>query len=189
MNGFIRMRATALLLLATLINTCAYSQVSDTTKILDSTTSSTTNRNYSMNRGHGGKATVFWEVKNGNNVMFKKSSFVNTEIIERISLLESQECEALRKRDSLRLMTLWTRDFTLDETQSLVSSKGGIPYYTALYRMVEEITPIDSVTVITTGIEYQQQIGDFHTEEQKKKFFHIWTKQYGIWRLSTKRLE
>jgi hypothetical protein len=85
-------------------------------------------------------------------------------------------------------MTLWARDFTLDETQTLVSSKGGIPFYIGLYRIVEEVTPIDSVTVMCTGIESQRQIGTYHTDNgEKKKFFHIWTNFNGVWKLTIKR--
>ena len=121
---------------------------------------------------------------------YKVTEFRNIDLIEKIIELESQECDALKTRDSIQLMMLWARDFTLDETQSLVSNKGGIPFYTSLYRMVEDVTPIDSVTVMCTGIEYQQQIGTYHSEsDQKKKFFHIWTKVDGIWRLTTRRLD
>ncbi len=180
------MKRIPLLLSLTLVNVFSYSQVEDTTKN-SNPTAPLPGRNYLTAWSNGGQPLESYEVKDGKNVTFKTVGHRNIEIVEKIMELEGLECEALKKRDSIRLMTLWTRDFTLDQTGSVVSSKGGIPYYTSLYRMVVDITPIDSVTVISTGTEYRQQIGEFNVEDQHGKFFHIWSKQHGVWKLSAKR--
>ena len=166
-----------------LISVHSYSQNQDTTQ--NSVEVITKNYSYSQ-----GKSPFDHYVINDGSVNFKSSGFGDSQLFEKIVGLEMRECDALKARDSIELMMLWVRDFTLDETQSLVSNKGGIPFYIGLSRTIEKVTPIDSVTVMCTGIEFQRQIGTYHTDTgEKKNFFHIWTKINGVWKLTTRRTE
>lgn len=59
--------------------------------------------------------------------------------------LESQECQALLKRDTASLKKIWARDFTLDEPTNKIQVGILIPYYTTLSRIIEDITVLGNV--------------------------------------------
>jgi hypothetical protein len=105
-----------------------------------------------------------------------------------IAILESRECQAVLKRDTLILKEIWVRDFTLDEPlNGLVSGKNPLRYYTSLKRMIEKFSTVDSL-VFTSGYELGQQLSISGKLEDpiKQTFFHTWAKKNGVWKLSTK---
>ena len=115
-------------------------------------------------------------------------SFVEELIIN----LESDECEALRKRDQLALRRLWAKDFTIQQKQNkLVTNDNPLPSYLSFGRMIEKITVVDSATALVSGYEmYQEFTTGVNTSPRTiQKFFHAWTKQNGFWKLSTKTHE
>lgn len=112
-----------------------------------------------------------------------------TPIENEISDLESSECNALLKRDTSSLKNIWIRDFTLDEPQNqLHLGKNSIPYYVSLNRTIEKLTILNNI-VYTSGHEYAQQLkGNGKVDEPTKKaFFHMWIRNNGVWKLSTKK--
>lgn len=127
-------------------------------------------------------------------VSYENISFVATgkqTVTQRTILeLESMECGALKKHDLNSLQRLWIRDFTLDARQDKVmTSNSSVPRYASLDRMVEVITEFDTTMVSTSGIERYQEIkSNLEVESaRQRKFFHLWVKQNGIWKLATKR--
>lgn len=111
-------------------------------------------------------------------------------IEKEITDLESRECGAVKKRDTLTLLRLLTRDFTLDKKQhELVYSKHAFPNYLSLTRMIETFTVIDHNVVFTSGYEMFQEIKDDWKIAQpaKRKYSHTWTRKDGLWKLTSKR--
>jgi hypothetical protein len=110
-------------------------------------------------------------------------SIVENQIIA----LESEECNALLKRDTIVLRRIWARDYSFDEQiTGLANGKNALPYYTVMNRIVEKINPTDSV-VFTSGIEYVQMLNTVEklSDVTKRTFFHTWRKNYGVWKLTT----
>jgi ketosteroid isomerase-like protein len=105
-----------------------------------------------------------------------------------IGTMESRECEALLKRDTATLISVWARDFTLDEpANGLVSGKNTLPYYTSLSRLIERCSVMDN-TVFTSGTETVQilQSDGKLPDPIQQTFFHTWTRKPGGWKLTTK---
>lgn len=181
------MKILSILALTFLIQFCSYSQTADSSKFL-ATPNLYSQRalNFSVRRG----ASENWRIVNRENVLFKSQGLLITSTEDKIIDLESLECGALKKRDSVTLIGLWAKDFTLDETQNrLITSKNGLPYYVTLWRMIENITQVDSVTAYVSGTEVAQRIGAGGQIEQlqTKNFFHIWERREATWKLITKR--
>lgn len=110
---------------------------------------------------------------------------------EEISELESIECNALRKRDTTALRSIWLRDFTLDGPQNeLHIGKNPIPYYLSFTRVIEKFTIIDDV-VYTSGYENAQRLkSDRNIDEViNQNYSHMWIRKFGAWKLATKNSE
>ena len=126
------------------------------------------------------------------NVSFKTSNLKLSDVENEITDLESEECGALKNRDTITLVKIWARDFTQDQKQNkIVDSKNGLPNYLSLGRMIESITEIDKNTVYTSGYEVFREIKatEKFEEERTRKYFHIWTRKNGMWKLTTKRFD
>jgi hypothetical protein len=184
------MQFLALIVFTFLIQFLSYSQITDTTKVMDSkigVPALPLQKQPALSIKSG--ASEKWRMITRGDVIFKSTSFILTDYENKILDLESRECKALRQRDSITLIMLWGRDFTLDEKQDkLLPSKNGLPYYATLWRTIESITPIDSMTVYSSGFEVSQRIevGLQVDSVQTKRFLHIWRQRNGIWKLSSK---
>jgi hypothetical protein len=185
------MKIIPLLLPVFLLGICSYAQTGDSAVVTNSrphvfgSPSTTTSLNVSHSSG-------WWQIVSRENVSFKTSKFQLSSIENKIMDLESAECGALRNRDTITLIKIWARDFTQDEKQNkVIESKDGLPNYLSLYRMAESITEIDSNTVYTSGYEVFREIkGTEKIEaERTRKYFHIWTRRSGLWKLTTKRFD
>lgn len=185
------MKIIQLLLPVLLLGICSYAQTADTVLVTNSrshafgTPSTTT----SLNASH---STGWWQIVSRENVSFKTSKFQLSTVENKIMDLESEECGAVRSRDTMTLIKIWARDFTQDGKQNkVVESKNGLPNYLSLHRMAESITEIDSSTVYTSGYEMFREIkGTEKIEaERTRKYFHIWTRRNGLWKLTTKRFD
>jgi hypothetical protein len=110
-------------------------------------------------------------------------------VVERqIIGLESEECNALLKRDTATLKRIWARDYSLDEPANrLVLGRNPLPYYTVMKRIVENLAATDSV-VFTSGVELVQmiQVERKVNHVVKRRFFHTWRKTNFVWKLTTK---
>jgi len=188
------MKAILLLLFAVLINIYCYSQTADTIGVINSKPrvfgfpsheASTTSVN-------GLHSSGWWRVTIKENVTFKTSNMQLSAAEDKITDLESEECGALKNRDTLTSIRIWARDFTQDGKQNrIVDSKNGLPNYLSLGRMIESITEIDSNTVYTSGYEVFREIKatEKFEAERTRKYFHIWTRRNGTWKLTTKRFD
>jgi hypothetical protein len=120
------------------------------------------------------------------NIAFMSNNLQPSAVENEIVDLESRECKALKERDAATLHQLWSRDFTLDNQQNkLVDGKNALPNYMSIGRMVEKITVLDANMVTTSGTESYQQIKGGKVESGQRKFFHTWTRRFGIWKLTT----
>ena len=185
------MKTIQIVLPAFLLSICSYAQTADTAMVINSrphvfgSPSTTTSLNASHSSG-------WWQIVGRENVSFKTSKFQLSSIENKIMDLESEECGALRNRDTLTLIKIWARDFTQDGKQNkVVESKDGLPNYLSLHRMLESIAEMDSNTVYTSGYEVFREIkGTEKIEaERTRKYFHIWTRRHGLWKLTTKRFD
>ncbi|MBL0742986.1 nuclear transport factor 2 family protein [Chryseolinea lacunae] len=141
----------------------------------------------SLNAAH---AADKWAIVSKGNISIKTHGLSLSALETEITDLESRECDAVRKRDTLMLMRLWSRDFTLQEKQDeIINSKNGLPNYISLTRMIETITILDNNTVSTSGFELFREIrADRKSNpEETRKYFHIWTRKNDLWKLTTKR--
>lgn len=124
----------------------------------------------------------------GEHVMLQTGN-IRISSIERIIVdLESRECKALLKRDTVALRDLWTRDFTLNENlDKVIYEKSNLPYYIAIARMIEKLNVAGNLA-FTSGYEVVQQLSAHGKLEEpvKQSFFHTWTNRNGVWKLSTK---
>jgi hypothetical protein len=184
------MKTIQFMLPAFLFSICTYAQKADTVEVTHSRSrvfgsSATTSVNTSPSSG-------WWQIVSKENVSFKTSKFQLSAVENKILDLESEECGALRSRDTIRLIRIWERDFTQDEKKNrIVDRKDGLPNYLSLYRMTESITEIDSNMVYTSGYEMFREIKATEKvePERTRKYFHVWTRRYGLWKLTTKRLD
>lgn len=122
------------------------------------------------------------------NVSFATDNLLMTPLENEIADAEDRECEALLKRDTTALKSIWLRDFTLDEPHSeLVTGKNPLPYYVLVARVIDKCNAIGS-NVYTSGYELTRRLKpDGQVEEPvKSTFFHVWTNQAGTWKLSTR---
>ena len=134
----------------------------------------------------------WWQIVSKENLTFKTNSLQLSAVEDKITDLESEECGALKNRDTMALVRIWARDFTQDGKQNkIVDSKNGLPNYLSLHRMTEFISEIDSNTVYTSGYEIFREIKatEKFEEERTRKYFHIWTRRNGMWKLTTKRFD
>jgi hypothetical protein len=107
---------------------------------------------------------------------------------DEIAELESQECDALYRRDTLVLRVIWWRDFTLDGPKSeLRTGNSPIPYYTTLYRTIDSFTVTDGV-VYTSGTEYMRRLQSNGKVMGlvTRRFTHMWVRKLFSWKLSSK---
>lgn len=169
----------------------SFSQKQDTTALTSasmfyiSTDSVTRQQVLIASPQHGRQQPVIKVLGNLSLAVDRQLSFVEELIVN----LESDECEALRKRDHLALRRLWAKDFTVQQKQNkLVTNDNPLPNYLSFGRMIEKISVVDSVTALTSGYEIYQEFttGVNTTPCTIRKFFHAWTKQNGLWKLSTK---
>lgn len=168
------MKASFLLVLTSLINVYCYSQT------LDTASGALAARSYRSEK---------WRIASRENVAFKTHNIPMSPIEIEIMDLESRECIAVKKRDTITLVRLWARDFTQDKKQNeLVNNKHGLPNYLSLKRMIETFYAIDNNTVFTSGYESFQEIkNDWKLEPlAKRKYSHTWTRKNGLWKLTTK---
>lgn len=90
-------------------------------------------------------------IYNRGNISIVSAGLSLSAVENEIAELESQECNAVWKRDHAVLQRLWARDFTLDKKQNeLVNSSNALPAYLSYSRIVERVTTIDSNTVFTS---------------------------------------
>lgn len=131
----------------------------------------------------------WWQIVSTGPVLYKSHNLVLPPVEKEIIDLESLECTAEKKRDTLSLTRLWARDFTLDKkTNKVVTGKSGLPNYLSLTRMIEKITAIDENTVFTSGYEMFQEV-DCTTDLQppaKRQYAHTWRRSDGLWKLTAK---
>lgn len=121
------------------------------------------------------------------HLIFYTDCILMSPIESEITDLESRECTALLKRDTITLIRLWARDFTLDEpVTGLTTGKNLLPYYVAIIRIVEKFGAFDNV-VFTSGYESFQQLKPNGNLEEtvKRNFSHTWTENLGVWKLTT----
>jgi hypothetical protein len=109
--------------------------------------------------------------------------------LNEISDLESRECKALEKRDTIMLRRIWSRDFTFDEPQNeiSISGKNPLPYYTSYIRFIENYSMVDD-KIYTSGYELVQRLkmSGILEDPIRRNYFHVWTKKDGVWKLTTK---
>jgi hypothetical protein len=138
-----------------------------------------------------GASEPWWHTVRRGSVAYKSRSLLLSEYENSILDLGWRECEALQKRDGMALTILWERDFTLEEKQNrLLLSKDGLPWYATLWRMIEYITPMDSITVYASGVEVERRIGSGLQVEpvRTRNFLHVWIRRNDFWKLSAKRM-
>ena len=134
-------------------------------------------------------AKTGWWMSRG-NITIAMTNFQLSPIENEIADLEGLECDALLKRDTAVLRRLWARDFTLDDPlNELVDGKNPLPYYVSYTRMVEKLTVIGDDMVYTSGKEFLQRLRTDGVVEDRveRKYFHAWTRKFGVWKLTTKR--
>jgi hypothetical protein len=116
---------------------------------------------------------------------FSAADFVRSEILK----LESQEADALKKRDTLSLRKIWSRDFSLDDTLTnrIIEDKRGLPYYVTFYRTVEDVRAVGEL-VYTNGYDLVQTLSIYDKLKQpvKRNFRHVWARSDGSWKLISK---
>jgi hypothetical protein len=184
------MKASFLLLLTSLITVPSYSQL-DTSIVVDSKlcsflSSSQDSTSGTQARSYGPEKWWFFSRE---NIGYKAHNIPLSPVELEIMDLESRECVAVKKRDTLSLMRLWARDFTQDKRPNeLVSNKHGLPNYLSLDRMIETFYVIDNNTVFTSGYESFREIkNDWQIGLlAERKYSHTWTKKNGVWKLTTK---
>src|SRR6185503_13347408 len=104
------MKTIQLLLPAFLLSIYSCAQTADSAVVTNSrshvfgTPSTTTSLNASHSSG-------WWQIVGRENVSFKTSKIQLSSIENRALDLESEECGALRNRDTLTLIKIWARDF------------------------------------------------------------------------------
>src|SRR5687767_10594568 len=148
---FLNMKVKFLLLWISLINAYSYSQTVDTASIVNSRTnlllSSSLDSSGNVTSVHSYRSDK-WRIISRGNVSFKTYHTQIPAIENKIIDLESLECGAIKKRDTLRLMNLWERDFTLDnKANTLLDSKNALPHYLFFARMIETIIVLNNNTV------------------------------------------
>lgn len=178
------MKPICLLLLTSVLSTHSYSQTVEATSTLDTSLSVTSLQSP--------RASEWWWIRSKKHIAFKSHHLRTSAIENQILELESQECGALKDRDTLALMRLWARDFTLDKKQNeLVYGKQTLPNYLSLTRMIESIMVVDSNTVFTSGYEMFQEIkyGSKLEQPAKRSYSHTWIRRNGLWKLTMKRTD
>lgn len=179
------MKASFLLLLIFLTSINSYSQA-DTINM----------ESQSQNSSNGALADAYlsrsgkWRIYSLESILYKAHNVSMSAIEIEIMNLESRECVAFKKRDTIALMTLWARDFTQDKKQNeLVDNKHGLPNFLSLGRVIETFYAIDNNNIVfTSGYESFQEIKDGWKLEPPgtRKYSHTWTRKNGLWKLTTK---
>ena len=111
-----------------------------------------------------------------------------TPVETQIHDLEDAECEAMLKRDTATLRTIWARDFTLDDPQSeLMVGENPIPYYVSFGRMIKRIDFMEDM-VFTKGYEFVRLLKTDGTlaDPEVREFFHTWVNKDEKWKLITR---
>ena len=188
------MKATLFLLFALLINAYSHAQAADTTAVIHSRSHvfGSPSQGAPATSLNGLHSSGWWQIVGKENVSFKTSNLQLPAVEDRITDLESEECGALKNRDTLTLIRIWARDFTQDRKQNkIVEGKNGLSNYLSFHRMIESITKVDSNSVYTSGYEVFREIKatERPEAEQTRKYFHIWTRRNGMWKLTTKRFD
>jgi hypothetical protein len=103
--------------------------------------------------------------------------------------MESREIEALLRRDTSSLRKIWSRDFTLDDTNNgqVMSSNNPLPFYVSLHRLIEGLTKIENI-VSAHGYETYQLLkpNGKPAPPVRRSFSHMWIRKNGEWTLLTK---
>ncbi|MEX2235315.1 MAG: hypothetical protein WD824_24340 [Cyclobacteriaceae bacterium] len=75
-----------------------------------------------------------------------------------------------------------------DPLNELVDGKNPLPYYVSCARMIEKLTVMGDDIVYTSGKEYLQRLRTDGVVEDRleRKYFHAWTRKFGVWKLTTK---
>jgi hypothetical protein len=105
-----------------------------------------------------------------------------------VSQMEILECNAILRRDTVLLTTIWSRDFTLDTPMNrLVTGKSSMEKYVSYSRVVERINHLGDF-VYTSGHEFLHPFSDgpITGEGRKRNFSHTWSKKSGTWKLVNK---
>jgi hypothetical protein len=122
------------------------------------------------------------------HVVFSSPNIKMSSIELEISDLEEIECKAILKRDTITLIKLWDRDFTLDApSNELATSKNGLPYYVSFTRIVEHLNVIGDF-VYTDGYELLRPLqANLNIGNPiKRNYLHVWSRKSGSWKLISK---
>lgn len=122
------------------------------------------------------------------NVIWTTTNFALEPIEAEIFRSEVAECNAMIKRDSEALMNIWLYDFSLEkQTNELLNSKTGLPFYARLIRLVENWNIVGEL-IFTSGTEkvVELKLNGAMGEEFSRQFAHIWIKKAGVFKLSSK---
>src|SRR5882672_9530002 len=136
------MKATLLLLAAFLLNIHSYAQTADTINVINSKPRvfGFPSQESSSTLIKGPRSSDWWQVMSKENISFKTNHLQLSAVENKITDLESEECGALKNRDTVALIRIWAKDFTQDGKQNkIVDSKNGLPNYLSLGRMIESI--------------------------------------------------
>lgn len=166
----------------------ANAQIPDTANTTAPDSFDVTDRNQQRMFPYQRAAQTTWWLSRG-NLIIAMTNLQLLPIENEIADLEGLECNALLKRDTAILRKLWTRDFTLDDPlNELVDGKNPLPYYVSYTRMVEKLTVMGDDMVYTSGQEFLQRLRTDGIVEERvtRKYFHAWTRKFGVWKLTTK---
>jgi hypothetical protein len=185
------MKASCVSFLGFLISAYSYSQA-DTTNVVNSRQHADLSASQSLSSGALADVryrSEKWWIYSRQNILYKvyKAPLSSVEI--EIMDLESRECVAVEKKDTITLAILWARDFTQKKKHNeLVQNKHGLPSYLSLRRMIESFSAIDNNIVLTSGYETFREIKNGWKIEPptRLKYFHTWTRNNGLWKLTTK---
>jgi hypothetical protein len=122
------------------------------------------------------------------NVVFAMDANELSGVRFEVSQMEILECNAILRRDTVLLTTIWSRDFTLDTPMNrLVAGKSSMEKYIAYSRIVERINHLGDF-VYTSGHEFLHPFSDgpITEEGRKRNFSHTWNKKSGTWKLVNK---
>lgn len=187
------MKTSLFVFAALLINSYSYSQTADSVGVIHSRSRvfGAPSQEASAMSLNGLHSQGWWRIASKENISFKTSNMQLSAVEDKMTDLESEECSALKNRDTLTLIRIWARDFTQDGKQNkIVDNKNGLPNYLSLHRMIESIAEMDSNTVYISGDEVFREIKTTEkSAEATRRFFHIWTRKNGIWKLTTKRFD
>jgi hypothetical protein len=122
------------------------------------------------------------------NVVFAMDANELSGVHFEVSQMEILACNAILRRDTVLLTTIWSRDFTLDTPMNrLEAGKSSMEKYISYSRLVERINHLGDF-VYTSGHEFLHPFADgtITGEGRKRNFLHTWSRKSGTWKLVSK---